>query len=156
MGLKSACTDLSCLLSRASRLEAFLSIQRSANNLTASTAAVATLLYYTRRESGVVGNLFSSRVPVLSIWRACICPIFLSFFLFLSWVGLGQCVGVGAGFYTMLLPHSHLYLTKIGEASRSFWLDPGRPGRSWRFEDEDVPGVRESGSAKIEVEKRAP
>lgn len=41
-------------------------------------------------------------------------------FLFLSWVGLGQCVGVGAGFYTMLLPHSHLYLTKIGEASRSF------------------------------------
>lgn len=69
-------------------------------------------------------------------------------FLSLSWVGLGQCVGVGAGFYTMLLPHGHLYLTKIGEASRSFWLAPGRPGRSWRFEDEDVPGVRESGSAQ--------
>lgn len=41
-------------------------------------------------------------------------------FLFLSWVGLGQCVGSGAGFYTMLLPHGHLYLTKNGEASRSF------------------------------------
>lgn len=98
-----------------------LSIQRSANNLTASTAAVVTLLYYTRRDSGVVGHVFSSRVPVLSIWRACICPLFLYFPFPVLGSGSVSVWGVGAGFYTMLLPHSHLYLTKIGEASRSFW-----------------------------------
>lgn len=70
--------------------------------------------------------------------------------------GLGQSVGVGAGFYTMLLPHSHLLPDQNRRGFQKLLAGPpGRPGRSWRFEDEDVPGVRESGSAKIEVEKRA-
>lgn len=104
----------------------FLSIQRSANNLTASTAAVVTLLYYTRRDSGVVGNLLSSRVPVLSIWRACICPIFLSFLFSFFCLGLGSVSVCGWGLaFTRCCYHTVIfYLTKIGEASRSFWLDP--------------------------------
>lgn len=82
--------------------------------------------YYTRRDSGVIGNLLSSRVPVLSIWRACICPIFLSFFFFPlpSWVGLGQLWGWGLAFTQCCYHTVIFYLTKIGEASRSFWLNP--------------------------------
>lgn len=82
---------------------------------------------------------------------------FPSFFFSLSWVGSVSVWGQGAaGFYTMLLPHGHLLpdQNRRGGFQKPF-AGPGPPGRSWRFEDEDVPGVRESGSAKFEVEKRA-
>jgi hypothetical protein len=86
-----------------------LSIQRSANILTASTAAVVTLLYYTRRTQALLAICFHPGFLSCQYGVRAFVPFSLVFpFPVLG--RLGQCVGVGGpGFYTMLRPHSHLF-----------------------------------------------
>lgn len=110
------------------RARGFLSIQRSANSLTASTAAVATLLYYTRRDPGVVGNLIPSRFPVMSITARVHLSHFPLFSFSLSWVGSVNVWGWGLAF-TRRCDHTVIfYLIKNRRVFQKLLAGPGPSG----------------------------
>lgn len=110
------------------RARGFLSIQRSANSLTASTAAVATLLYYTRRGPRRCWQSDSIQVSCL-VNTACVHLSHFPLFSFsLSWAGSVNVWGWGLAFTQRCDRTVIFYLIKNRRVFQKLLAEPGPSG----------------------------